>query len=356
MPRVTERIRLPPPAGAALPRVTRIPVMTHSPIEADRDAPASLRLGISACLLGHEVRWDGGHKRDSFLIGTVGQFVEWVPVCPEVEVGMSTPRETLRLVSGSGGEADVRMVTTKGGEDHTAPMQRWARKRVRELADEDLDGYVLKRDSPSCGMERVKIYDGKGGVRRKGSGLFAAELTGRNPLLPCEEEGRLNDPMLRENFLERIFAFRRLRAAFRPRWTVGDLVRFHTAEKLQLMAHDVQAYRELGRMVAGAKGTDRRELAERYQASYMAAMKKLATVRKHTNVLQHMQGWFSKQLSDDERAELTQLIADYRAGLVPLVVPVTLIRHHVRRLDVEYLQGQTYLQPAPKELMLRNHA
>jgi len=327
-----------------------------SPTEAESAAAAPLRLGISACLLGHEVRWDGGHKRDNFLIGTVGKFVEWVPVCPEVEVGMSTPRETLRLVTGPGGEDDVRMVTTKGGEDHTAAMKRWATKRVRDLADEDLDGYVLKRDSPSCGMERVKLYDGKGGVRKKGSGLFAAELMGRNPLLPCEEEGRLNDPLLRENFLERVFAFRRLRAAFASRWTVGDLVRFHTAEKLQLMAHDVQTYRELGRLVAGAKDAPRAELAATYQQLYMAAMKKLATVRKHTNVLQHMQGWFSEKLSDEERAELTQLITDYRAGLVPLIVPVTLIRHYVRRLDVSYLRGQTYLEPAPKELMLRNHA
>ena len=325
---------------------------TERTAEPTGDRP--LRLGISACLLGQEVRWDGGHKRDAFLIGTVGRFVEWVPVCPEVEVGMGTPRETLRLVA----DADdaVRMVTSRSGVDHTASMNRWATRRVRELAAEDLDGYVLKRDSPSCGMERVKVYDGKGGVRRRASGLFAAELCGRNPLLPAEEEGRLNDPLLRENFLERVFAFRRLRDAFRPRWTVGELVRFHTGEKLQLMAHDVQAYRELGRMVAGARSAPREDFAEGYQQLYMAAMRKLATVRKHTNVLQHMQGWFSKQLDEDQRGELTQLIADYRAGLVPLIVPVTLIRHHVRRLDVEYLQGQTYLEPAPKELMLRNPA
>ena len=311
----------------------------------------SIRIGISSCLLGCNVRYDGGHKRDDFLVGTFAKWVRWLPVCPEVEVGMGTPRESVRLLRDG---AELRMVAPKSGTDWTAAMRDYAHRRVAALAAEDLCGYVLKKDSPSCGMERVKIY-GVGMPTRSGRGLFAAALLERFPDLPVEEEGRLNDPQLRDNFVERVFAYRRLKDLFAPRWRLGDLVAFHTAHKLQLLAHSPQGYRELGRVVAAAKGRDRDELVREYSAGFMAALRVIATPRRNTNVLQHILGYFKKVLDAPSRAELVALIADYQGGLVPLIVPVTLIRHHVRRHAVAYLAGQTYLEPHPKELMLRNH-
>ena len=312
-----------------------------------------LRIGISACLLGHEVRYDGGHKRDRFLTDTFGRFVEWVPVCPEVEAGFGTPREAMRLVDDDG---RLRLVTAKTGVDLTGQMERFARRRVEQLAVEDLSGYVFKKDSPSCGVERVKVYKQHAAPSRAGQGLFAAALCTRYPHLPVEEEGRLSDVGLRENFIERVFAYGRLRELFASRWTVGSLVRFHTAHKLTLMAHSVAAYRELGRLVAAAKTAKRSDLQDGYTQGFMTALAKVATPRRHTNVLQHMTGYLKAELDEQDKAELRATIEDYRRGLVPLVVPITLLRHHIRRHRVAYLAGQTYLEPHPRELMLRTHA
>ena len=311
-----------------------------------------VRIGISSCLLGRRVRFDGGHKRDPFLTDTFGRFVEWVPVCPEVEAGFGTPREAMRLVDDGG---RVRLLTVKTARDLTDTMERYARRRVEQLANENLCGYVLKKDSPSCGLSRVKVYDRHNVPARTGAGLFAAALRARHPLLPIEEEGRLVDPRLRDNFAERVFAYQRLQALFASRWTIAALVSFHTAHKLSLMAHSVTAYQSLGRLVAGAKSLSRADLESRYSEGFMNALESMATTRRHVNVLQHMAGYLKKQLDDASRAELAATIEDYRAGLVPLVVPITLIRHHIRRHDVAYLAGQIYLAPHPKELMLRNH-
>ena len=311
-----------------------------------------IRIGISACLLGEEVRFDGGHKRDRFLTETLGPFVEWVPVCPEVEAGFGTPREPMRLVSEDG---RLRLVTVRTGIDLTSRLERYAGSRVEELVGERLCGYVLKKDSPSCGLERVKVYGGGTSSSRSGRGLFAAALRGKFPWLPIEEEGRLLDPRLRDNFIERVFAYGRLRALFSGRWTVSDLISFHTAHKLTLMAHSPKAYRELGRVVAEARPAKRSALEARYAEAFMAAMGVMATPRRHTNVLQHMSGYFKTILDDASREEVRATIEDYRLGLVPLVVPITLIRHHVRHHGVAYLAGQVYLEPHPKELMLRNH-
>lgn len=314
-------------------------------------APASpIRLGVSACLLGDEVRFDGGHKRDRFLTDTFGQFVEWVRVCPEVEAGFGTPREAMRLVRAGDG---VRLITVKTGVDVTTRLERYARRRVDELAAENLSGYVLKKDSPSCGLERVKVYDAGQVPSRGGRGLFAEALRARLPFLPLEEEGRLSDPRIRDNFVERVFAYRRLRDLFDRRWTVGDLVRFHTAHKLILMAHSVRAYQTLGRLVASARAT--RQVEAEYTEGFMRALEAIATTRRHTNVLQHMAGYFKTTLDEGNKAELHATIEEYRLGLVPLIVPITLIRHHVRHLGVAYLAGQVYLDPHPRELMLRNH-
>jgi uncharacterized protein YbgA (DUF1722 family)/uncharacterized protein YbbK (DUF523 family) len=320
----------------------------------------TIRIGISACLLGQEVRFDGGHKRDHFLTETFGRLVEWVPVCPEVEVGMGTPREAIRLVRGadsasSGSEAPVRLVGVKSGKDWTHSMRSWSAERLDQLATLDLCGYVLKKDSPSCGMERVKIYATPGMPDKSGVGLFAAALLARFPNLPVEEEGRLQDPRLRDNFVERVFAYRRLRTLFAGRWTAGDLVRFHTAHKLILLAHHPSAYTALGRLVATARQHPRAELRERYEREFMSALRRIATPKRHANVMQHMVGYFRTQLDADSRDELLALIEDHRTGLVPLIVPITLIKHHARRLSVEYLQGQVYLEPHPRELALRNH-
>ena len=311
-----------------------------------------IRLGISACLLGEPVRFDGGHKRDPFLVESLGQFVDWVPVCPEVESGLDAPRESMRLVQADG---RIRLLTNKTAQDHTTRMRGYARRRVEELGDGELSGFVLKKDSPTCGLERVKVYGPAGIPVKSGRGLFADALVRRFPLLPVEEEGRLNDPRLRENFIERVFAYRRLTQLFAGRWSMGDVVRFHTVHKLTLMAHQPQAYQRLGRLVASGKSLARREFQDAYSSAFMAALGAMATPRRQANVLQHMLGYFKESLDRDSRAELLALIEDHARERVPLVVPLTLFRHHIRRCQVPYLAEQTYLQPHPVELMLRNH-
>jgi uncharacterized protein YbgA (DUF1722 family)/uncharacterized protein YbbK (DUF523 family) len=327
----------------------------------DEDRP---RIGISSCLLGQPVRYDAGHKRDPFLVETFGQHVEWVPVCPEVEAGFGTPRETMRLMlterqQRPRGErfdpSKLALVLNKQGTDVTGTLVAYARKKVEKLADEGLSGYVLKKDSPSCGMERVKVYTPDGACERGGRGLFAEALIARLPNLPVEEEGRLGDPRLRENFIERVFAYRRLCRIFRERWTIGEVVAFHTANKLTLMAHSPAAYRRIGQLVATAKQVARQAFASEYQSQFMRALSVVATPKRQANVLQHMLGYFSKDIDVDARRELLALIEDHRQGHVPLIVPMTLMRHHVRRQKVDYLLGQTWLAPHPRELNLRNH-
>lgn len=320
---------------------------------AEAASPPRPRIGISACLLGDEVRFDGGHKRDRFLADVLGAHVEWVRVCPEVEVGMGTPRETLRLVRAADGS--VRMMTTRTGIDHTAAMARWARGRLRELAAEHLSGYVLKKDSPSCGMERVKVFGDGGPPQRNGRGIFAEALLAAFPGLPVEEEGRLADARLRDNFIERVFARDRLRRFFSRRWTTADLAVFHASEKMSLLAHSATAYTALGRLVAAAAGMPRRRLREEYERRFMATLARVATTRRHADVLLHMAGHLQQRIDPASRQELLDRIDDYRRGIAPLIVPLTLLRHHVRAHDVACLAGQSYLDPHPRELLLRNH-
>jgi uncharacterized protein YbgA (DUF1722 family)/uncharacterized protein YbbK (DUF523 family) len=301
------------------------------------------RLGISACLLGDQVRFDGGHKRDPFLTDILSPHVCWVRVCPEVEVGMGTPRETLRLERRDG--RAIRMVTTRTGIDHTDAMSAWARSRLTELEREHLSGYVLKKDSPSCGMEKVKVFGASGMPRRTGRGVFAEALMRRFPNLPVEDEGRLSDPGRRENFIERVFAYQRLRRFFAARWTVAALVAFHTSHKMALLSHSTAGYRELGRLVASAKGMPRARLRAEYESRFMQTLTLIATSSRHANVLMHMAGHLKKRLDGPSRQELLTSIDEYRRGLAPLVVPLTLLRHHARQHDVVYLLGQTYLEP-----------
>lgn len=312
---------------------------------------APVRIGVSACLLGRPVRWDGGHKRDAFLTEQLAPFVEWVPVCPELELGLGVPRETIRLVERGDGP---QLVAERSGTDWSGRMRAFSRRRVRALESLALCGYVLKKDSPSCGMERVRVWNQEGIAERRGRGIFAEALLAGLPALPVEEEGRLSDPRLRENWIERVFAYRRVRSLFAGRWTTGALVAFHAAHELQLLAHSPRHCAELGRLVAGAKGLARAALEERYVAGFMDGLRQLATPRRQVEALQHALGSFRRRLDESDRAELAALIADYGSGLVPLIVPITLIRHHVTRLGVGPLEGQVYLEPHPKELMLRN--
>jgi len=310
------------------------------------------RLGISACLLGHKVRFDAAHKQDHFLTDTVGRFVDWVAVCPEVEVGMGVPRETVRLV----GTPDApRLVAERSGKDWTDAMERFAAVRIRQLAELHLSGYVFKKNSPTCGMERVRVYNSKNMPVRQGRGLFAAALMTRFSLMPIEEEGRLIDPALRENFIERVFAYHRWQRALAGAKSPAALVEFHTHHKFLLLAHSERHYRRLGRLVADVKKRPLRMTYEEYGRLFMQALAFRASVKKHANVLEHMMGYFSERLSGAERKELAELIRDYRTELMPLIVPVTLIQHYVKKYDVAYLSGQIYLAPSPKELMLRNH-
>jgi len=315
--------------------------------------PTPLRLGISACLLGEKVRYDGQHRLDHFLRDSLGQFVCWHPVCPEVGCGLPVPRESMHL---EGSAAEPRLITTRTRRDLTAQMSRWLDQILPELAAADLRGFVFKSKSPSSGMRDVKIYSAAGMPVARGAGLFARAFMARFPLLPVEDDGRLHDPHLRENFLERVFTYDRWRRYETDDASRRGLVAFHTRHKLLLMCHRPAAVAELGRLVARSGPKSLATLRAEYLSGLMAALAVPATVRRHTNVLQHIMGYFKRQLDADEKAELGEVIGAYHAGQVPLVVPVTLLRHYVRKYDQPYLRDQVYLSPCPAELMLRNHA
>lgn len=313
----------------------------------------AIRIGVSSCLLGELVRYNGQHKRDPFIVDTLGNWVDYVPVCPEVECGLPVPRESMRLV---GSVEAPRLVTHRTKRDLTDQMLKWAEERVRQLEREDLCGFIFKARSPSSGLERVKIYSHNGGVAGHGPGLFAKVFSAHFPLLPVEDEGRLNDPGLRENFIERIFTLKRYREAVRGAGTVSALMDFHAANKFLITAHSPEAARRMGRALAGAEALPFHSVAADYEAELLGALQLKATARKHVNVLQHIMGFFKRQLDSDEKSELLEVIDSYRLGHVPLIVPVTLLKHYTRKYDVEYLKSQTYLNPHPLELKLRNHA
>ena len=311
-----------------------------------------IRIGISACLLGEKVRYDSGHKWDRFITGTLGKYVDLVPVCPEVECGLGIPREAMRL---AGDPHSPRLVTVHSGIDHTERMLTWARKRVAKLAKEELCGFIFKSDSPSSGMERVKVYSPSGSPTKTGVGLFARVFMEHFPLLPREEEGRLHDLTLRENFIEAIFTLKRWREMLALDGGRGALVDFHTRHKLLLRAHSPEYLQRLGKLVAQPATLPVPELYDRYQQLLLEALQRKTTPRKNTGVLYHLMGYFKGDLSADEKQELGDLIDLYRQGLLPLLVPVSLISHYVRKYDQPYLKGQWYLNPHPIELQLRNH-
>ncbi len=311
-----------------------------------------VKIGVSTCLLGENVRYDGGHQLDRFVRDTLGRFVEYVPVCPEVECGLSIPREAMRLV---GDAEDPKLLTQKTKIDHTERMKSWAKKRLCELEKEDLCGFIFKKNSPSSGLFRVKVYNETGQPAKSGTGIWARAFTEHFPLVPVEEDGRLNDPALRENFIEQIFAMKRWRDTLAKPKKVGAVVDFHTKHKLLLLSHSPVHYRSMGKLVAGAKKLSIDALYRQYETLLVEALRLKPTKKKHTNVLQHMMGYFKKDLTADEKQEILEILDDYKNELVPLIVPVTLFNHYVRKYGQPYLAQQVYLKPHPTELKLRNH-
>ena len=312
-----------------------------------------LKIGISRCLTGDAVRYDGGHARDAFLMDTLGPYVTYVPVCPEVECGMPVPRNPMRL---AGNPDAPKLVVIKTGEDKTSQMEAWISRKLADLEKENLCGFIFKKNSPSSGLFRVKVYDASGMPRKVGVGLFAKAFTERFPRIPAEEDGRLNDPKLRENFIERIFTLRRWREVLDQPPSLGSLVDFHTRHKLLIFSHSQTHYRAMGKLVAQGKTLSPGRLFREYETQLMEALALMATVKKHLNVLQHIMGYFKTVLSSDEKQELLDLLDRYAGEELPLIVPITLLNHYVRKYRQAYLTDQVYLNPHPMALKLRNHA
>lgn len=311
-----------------------------------------IKIGISTCLLGENVRWNAGHKLDRYLTQTLGQFVQYVSVCPEVEAGFGVPRESMRLV---GDPQNPRLIIFKSKQDRTSQMLTWAKNRVKNLEQEDLCGFIFKSDSPSSGMRNVKVYTDKGMPVKKGVGIFAREFIEHFPRTPVEDDGRLHDPEIRENFIERIFSLKRWREVLTSKKSMGRVVNFHTQNKLLILSHSQKHARQMGKLVAGGKSLSANTLFAEYENLLMEALSLKTTTKKNLNVLQHIIGYFKKQLTVDEKKELLELFEQYRNGYVPLVVPMTLINHYVRKYNQSYLETQTYLNPHPVELKLRTY-
>jgi uncharacterized protein YbgA (DUF1722 family)/uncharacterized protein YbbK (DUF523 family) len=319
-------------------------------------APGPIPIGISSCLLGEAVRYDGRHQRDAYIVGTLGAHFRFVPVCPEVAVGLGIPRPPIRLVADGTGPPRALGIRD-AALDPSDALRAYGRRMAGELGD--LSGYLFKEGSPSCGMERVKVYRPTGGAPAlRGVGLYAAELMAARPALPCEEEGRLGDPGLREHFLERVYAYHRWRTLLAGGLTPGRLVEFHERHQLALLAHGAEPAQRLGRLVSGAGAARGKAalaaLGAKYGLEFMAVLRRRATRRTHANVLQHLRGYLKRALDAADQAELGEAFSAYRQGQVPRVVPLTLLRHHFRRHPHPDVAGQTYLEPHPAELMLRS--
>ena len=311
-----------------------------------------IKTGISSCLLGNKVRYDGGHKLDRYITETLGQYLEWVPVCPEVECGLPVPREAMRLV---GTPYSPSLVTIKTGIDHTEKMLKWAENKLKDIEKENLSGFIFKSRSPSSGIGGVKVYTPSGIPSQRGTGIFGNAFLKRFPLIPAIDDGRLHDPVLRDNFIERVFVYKRWKELTDRGLTLKGLVTFHTEHKLLILSHSQKHYAALGHLVANSRNRDLHDVQSEYINILMEGLRLLATIKKNTNVLLHIAGYFKKQFSADDKRELLEIIDHYRKGHVPLIVPITLITHYVRKFDKPYLKQQYYLKPHPVELMLRNH-
>jgi len=314
---------------------------------------AIIKIGVSSCLLGEKVRWNGDHKQDRYVREILGNYFEYVPVCPEMEVGMGVPRETVALY---GTLEEPKMISKKSKIDWTERMNRYLKDRINQLTRDELSGYIFKSKSPSCGIARVPVFSETDRSKaRHGAGMFANAFIKKFPLVPIEDEGRLNDAKIRESFIVRVFCFNRLQKLFNKDFSKGALVAFHTRHKFLLLAHSRSHYTALGKLVANAKSLKPKEIKAEYSRLFMEALTYKSTPKKNTDVLLHMMGFLKKVLMKGEKEDILTTIEDYRKELLPLIVPVTLIRHQVKKYKVEYLLDQIYLNPHPKELMLRNH-
>jgi uncharacterized protein YbgA (DUF1722 family)/uncharacterized protein YbbK (DUF523 family) len=311
-----------------------------------------IKIGISTCLLGEKVRYDGGHKLDRYITDTLGDFFEWLPVCPEVEYGLPVPRESMHL---TGDPASPRLVTVRTGIDHTEGMKKWAEDKLGQLKTEELCGFIFKSKSPSSGISGIKVYPSSGIPSNKGTGIFGGAFMLYFPLIPVIDDGRLHDPDLRENFIERVLVFKRWKKFLKNSPKIRDLIAFHTNLKLLVLSHSPKHYDALGKLVAQAKKYQPDVLYSEYIRILMEGLRLLATTKKNTNVLSHIAGYFKKQLSSEDKRELLEVIEQYHNGHIPLIVPIVLINHYVRKFEQPYLKMQFYLNPHPVELMLRNH-
>ena len=312
-----------------------------------------IKIGISSCLLGKKVRYDAGHKLDRYITDTLGQYFEWVPVCPEVEYGLPVPREPMRLV---GDPDSPRLLTIRTRIDHTEGMLKWAEQKLKEIEKEELCGFIFKSRSPSSGIGGVKVYTQSGMPSQRGIGLFGRAFMNKFPVIPVIDDGRLHDQGLRENFIERVFVYKRWQEFIKKGGSIRDLVAFHTEHKLLILSHSPKYFSVLGRLVAKPKQNKPEDFNAEYVNILMECLRLVATVKKNTNVLQHIIGYFKNQLSSDDKKELLEVIENYHKGYIPLIVPIVLVRHYVRKFDEPYLGKQYYLNPHPLELMLRNHA
>jgi uncharacterized protein YbgA (DUF1722 family)/uncharacterized protein YbbK (DUF523 family) len=313
------------------------------------DSEPGIPIGISSCLVGEKVRFDGGHKQNRYIIDTLGQYFRFKPFCPEMAIGLGIPRESIRLVSIEGrteaiGSKHADRNFTRALIDIAQDQANW---------HQQMFGYIVKRDSPSCGMERVRLYQGDS-ARREGVGLYTATLMRNFPALPVEEEGRLADPVLRENFVKRVFVYKRWHDLCASGLDWAGLTEFHARHKLILYAHNQQLGRELGRELAAAHRQSVSDYAPQYLLQLMTILKVSAKRSNHVNVLEHIRGYLKHELDKNDKGELTDSIANYRRGLLPLIVPITLLRHHFRRNPNQYIDRSYYLQPHPDELMLLN--
>lgn len=311
---------------------------------------SEISIGISSCLLGNEVRHDGGHKRNIYATSTLAEYFIFRSFCPEVAIGMGIPRPAIRLSKING---EIRLVGSKDSElDVTQDMLDWSESAIQNM--QDLSGFILKNNSPSCGMERVRVFDGNGVPDRNGIGMFARILMESMPWLPVEEEGRLNDPTLRENFIERVFVYYRWQQLIKNGLTVASLMDFHQRHKFILLAHDEAEYRLLGPLIASCTKENLQSIADEYLLRMMTMLKSRSSRKRHTNVLMHVMGFLKNKIDTDDKQELIEILDDYRHGKIPLVVPITLMKHHLRRFPDEYISNQYYMSPYPEELMLRN--
>ena len=316
----------------------------------NKPLPERIVIGVSACLLGKEVRFDGGHKRSRFITDSLAGHFEFSAFCPEVAIGMGTPRQPIRL---TGDTSNPEAVGVKTPELNVSqPLRAYGKKVSGDI--HDLCGFIFKKDSPSCGMQRVKVYNEKGMPERSGTGLFAREIMNAHPLLPVEDEGRLNDADLRENFVTRVYVFARWKALIDNGISKSGLIRFHTRHKYLLMSHSNEMYRELGQMLSDLNRASLDEIADSYISRLMQTLSVPATRKRHTNVLQHLLGYLKNSLDSAHRMDLDRTIDAYRSGEFPLVVPIRMLQHHFSMHPHPYISEQVYLDPHPQNLKLRN--